>query len=119
MSRHGRWHSISLQKCQRFILLRFLTLPFEPRKLWPMTDEQIVAQHLAQNPHDDPKNNAEMRESVNSSDYVDRGMWGPMGGKNGTVSQIWLDEWKRLDLGGASEFGLMTVVPPPNSDGTE
>lgn len=76
-----------------------------------MTQEQIDA-YLAQNPHDRPENNEKLKAAVNTPDYEDRGMWGPLGGKGGTVSQLWVEEHERLNSGAPSEFGLMTVVPP-------
>ncbi|HEX9997008.1 MAG TPA: hypothetical protein VGB45_07695 [Abditibacterium sp.] len=57
-------------------------------------DQAIIDQYVNEMPSALPDNNPEMRAAVNHPGYVDRGMWGPYGGPNGTISQIWLHEWK-------------------------
>ena len=78
-----------------------------------MTPEQLAA-YLAQHPQSDPKQNQQLNAAVNAPDYEDRGMWGPLGGKGGTMSQLWLDEMESIGQGATSEFGLMTIVPAPS-----
>ena len=66
-----------------------------------------------------PETNELMRERVNDPNYADRGMWGPLGGEGGTVSQVWLEEQKYLNAGGPSELGLMTIIAPPENDAAQ
>lgn len=57
-----------------------------------MNDEEFIAAYAKQNPDCLPANNKEMRAAVNDPGYIDRGLWGPYGGKFGTVSTVWLEE---------------------------
>ena len=76
-----------------------------------MTQEQI-SDYLAQHPDADPSQNEHLQTLLHAPDYQDRGLHGPLGGKNGARSQAWIDDYERAMSGGTSEFGLMTVVAP-------
>lgn len=79
-------------------------------------DAELLIAYLMGHPDCLPENNELLRECVNDSNYADRGMHGPLGGKGGTVSQIWLEEWKQINAGGPSELSLMTIIAPPEND---
>lgn len=81
-----------------------------------MTDDELVSAYVSEHPSALPANNPPLRAAVNTPHYEDRGMWGPYGGKKGTISKPWLDEARRMDAGAASEIGLMTFVYPPGEE---
>ncbi len=56
----------------------------------------LILANLHQSVGSNPEHNADLLRAVSQPDYEDRGMWGPLGGKGGTVSRIWLAEQKRL-----------------------
>ncbi len=78
-----------------------------------MTNQEIAQQFIAENPQMLPANNPDLKRMVFDEHYQDRGLHGPYGGKNGALSQPWLNEHKRIQSGGPSELGLMTIIAPP------
>ena len=76
-------------------------------------EAKLIFDWMSQYGDCDPADNPTMHENVNAPDYIDRGMWGPLGGKGGTVSRLWLEDQKYLRKGGPSEFGLMMIIESP------
>ena len=64
-----------------------------------MSDEELVEQYAKENPHCLPDNNPTLKAAVSDIHYVDRGMWGPYGGKGGTISKPWIEEYRQMVLG--------------------
>ena len=81
-------------------------------------DAKLIIAYLQEHRDCNPEYNFGSRDYLADPNSVDRGMHGPLGGKNGAVSRFWLEEWQRINAGGPSELSLMTIIAPPETDVT-